>query len=123
MRSRLAVILACSTTGTVRRASCRHERVAVTRSVDRSDETVQVPARTRHPKKDVEQALRFAEEYGWTVTPTASGHRWGEMVCTDDGRDACRVSIWSTPKNPGNHANRLRQRVRNCPHELPPGSG
>jgi hypothetical protein len=79
-------------------------------------------SRHRHPKKDVQRALRFAEDHGWTVTPTASGHRWGEMVCGHQGRDACQVSIWSTPKNAGNHANRLRQRVRNCPHQLP-GSG
>lgn len=100
----------------------RLRRWRVTGSVDRTGETGQMPARTRHPKKDVEQALRFAEEHGWTVTPTASGHRWGEMVCAHEGRDACRVSMWSTPKNPGNHASRLRQRVRNCPHELPSGS-
>ncbi len=31
-------------------------------------------------------------------------------------RDGCRESIWSTPTNPGNHAKRLKARVRNCPH-------
>lgn len=77
------------------------------------------PKRARHPKKDVEQALRFAEENGWQVRPTASGHRWGEMTCGLAGHDSCRVSIWSTPKNPGNHASRLRRKVRNCPHQLP----
>ncbi|HUR23917.1 MAG TPA: type II toxin-antitoxin system Phd/YefM family antitoxin [Acidimicrobiales bacterium] len=61
-------------------------------------------ARTRHPKKDVEQALRFAEERGWTVSPTAGGHRWGEMICGHGGRNGCRYSIWSTPKNRGSHA-------------------
>lgn len=81
------------------------------------------PARARHPKKDVEQALRFAEERGWVVRPTASGHRWGEMRCGQEGADACSVSIWSTPKSAGNHANRLRQRVRNCPHQEPPDGG
>lgn len=76
------------------------------------------PGRTKHPKKDVERALTFAEEHGWLVRPTASGHRWGEMTCGYADLDRCRVSIWSTPKNPGNHANRLRQKVRNCPHQL-----
>lgn len=76
------------------------------------------PGRTKHPKKDVERALTFAEEHGWLVRPTASGHRWGEMTCGYADLDRCRVSIWSTPKNPGNHANRLRQKVRNCPHRL-----
>lgn len=73
--------------------------------------------RARHPKKDIEKALRVAEEHGWTVMPTASGHRWGEMVCSHHGPRACRVSVWSTPKNPDDHANRLRRRVRNCPHQ------
>lgn len=78
------------------------------------------PRRAKHPKKDVEQVLRFAEENGWLVRPTASGHRWGEMTCGLAGLDSCRISIWSTPKNPGNHANRLRRKVRNCPHQPPP---
>jgi hypothetical protein len=77
------------------------------------------PSRTKHPKKDVEQALRFAEENGWLVRPTASGHRWGEMICGHTDADRCRISIWSTPKNPGNHADRLGRKVRNCPHQPP----
>ena len=52
--------------------------------------------RARHPKKDVEEALQFAEQHGWTVVPTAKGHRWGEMRCAYEGRDGCRVSIWSS---------------------------
>jgi ribosomal protein L33 len=71
--------------------------------------------RRRHPK-EVERALRFAEENGWTIRRRDRGHSWGVMVCAHQGSNACRVSIWSTPKNPGNHANRLEQRVRNCPH-------
>ncbi len=77
------------------------------------------PRRAKHPKKDVEEALRFAEENGWLVRPTASGHRWGEMTCGHQDADRCRISIWSTPKNPGNHANHLRRKVRNCPHQTP----
>ncbi len=40
-------------------------------------------ARRRHPKKAVEEVLRYAEQHGWTVVPTASGHRWGYMRCPD----------------------------------------
>ncbi|MCA1704396.1 MAG: hypothetical protein LC808_14500 [Actinobacteria bacterium] len=80
------------------------------------------PNRRWHPKKDVERALRFAEGRGWTIMPSRGGHAWGVMACDHQGQGACRVSIWSTPKNEGNHANRLRQRVRNCPHQrLTPG--
>jgi hypothetical protein len=59
------------------------------------------PRRAKHPKKDVEQGLRLAEENRWLVRPTASGHRWGELTCGHPGPDQCRVSIWSTPKNAG----------------------
>jgi hypothetical protein len=66
----------------------------------------------RHPKKDVEAALEYANGRDWTVTRTASGHRWGVAIC---GR-GCSVSIWSTPKNPGNHAKAIRRAVEACPH-------
>lgn len=69
-------------------------------------------ARGRQPKKEVEQALRLAETIGWTVTPTAAGHRWGKASC---GR-GCTESMWSTPRNAGNHANHLLRRIAACPH-------
>lgn len=70
-------------------------------------------ARAKHGKKDVEAALRFAEENGWTVTPKPSGHAWGRAQCGE----GCSVSVWSTPKNPGNHANAIRRAVTNrCHH-------
>jgi hypothetical protein len=78
------------------------------------------PRRAKHPKKDVEQALRFAEENGWLVRSTARGYRWGEMICGHAGPDRSRISMLSTPTNPGKHANRLRRKVRNCPHQLRP---
>ena len=31
------------------------------------------PRRAEHSKKDVEEALGFAEENGWLVRPTATG--------------------------------------------------
>lgn len=75
-----------------------------------------VNVRKRHPKPEVEEALVFAERSGWTVRDTAAGHKWGDMRCPEASREGCRESIWSTPKNPGNHAKRLKARVRNCPH-------
>lgn len=67
-------------------------------------------ARNRHPKKDVEAALRDMEAAGWTVTPTKAGHRWGKARCSID----CEESIWSTPRSPQNHAKRLRRAIANC---------
>lgn len=66
----------------------------------------------RHPKKEVEEALRYCEEQGWEVEKTAPGHRWGVVRC---GK-GCEVSVWSTPKNPGNHAKRIRKAPDKCPH-------
>lgn len=69
-------------------------------------------ARVRHSKKDVEQVLRAAEAQGWTVTPTKAGHRWGKAECGS----GCVLSVWSTPKNPQNHAKQMSRAVARCPH-------
>lgn len=57
-----------------------------------------------HSKKEVEDALR---------------HAWGRIYCPyndDECRcgEFCITSVWSTPKNPGNHARALRRVVDNC---------
>ena len=73
-------------------------------------------SRPRHPKKEIEGVLREAESAGWKVVPTQPGHRWGVMQCGARGRPECRMSIWSTPRNAGNHARRLRRFIARCPH-------
>ena len=74
-------------------------------------------ARARHPKKDIEDALREAESAGWTVSNSPSGHRWGLLRCGEPSRGGCQVSVWSTPRNATNHANHLRRFVKRCPHD------
>jgi hypothetical protein len=37
--------------------------------------------RRRHPKKDIEVALRTAEAAGWTIEVIHRGHRWGVAHC------------------------------------------
>lgn len=66
----------------------------------------------RHPKKDVEAALDHAHHHEWVVRRTVAGHRWGVAAC---GK-GCTVSVWSTPKNPGNHGKAIRRAVDACPH-------
>jgi hypothetical protein len=66
-----------------------------------------------HPKKDVEEALEFAEDNGWTVESPRPGHPWRRATCGRDGHD-CLIWIWSTPRNPGNHARRIRRAVYRC---------
>lgn len=72
--------------------------------------------RRRHPKKEVEEALTEAEGVGWTVEPTAAGHRWGVIRCPESSREGCELSIWSTPRNVGNHAKQIRRAIARCAH-------
>ncbi|QYG06869.1 hypothetical protein [Janthinobacterium sp. PAMC25594] len=75
-------------------------------------------ARSSHPKKEIEAALRHAESQGWRVE-TGGSHAWGKIYCPyNDGGcrcgEFCIACIWSTPKNPGNHARAIRRVVDNC---------
>lgn len=75
-------------------------------------------ARSSHPKKEIEAALRHAESQGWRVEMGGS-HAWGKIYCpyNDDGcrcGEFCIACIWSTPKNPGNHARAILRVVDNC---------
>jgi hypothetical protein len=75
-------------------------------------------ARPRHPKADVEAALRHAEDRGWRVVH-GGAHAWGKIYCPwNDAKcrcgEFCIASIWSTPKNPGNHAHQIRRVVNSC---------
>lgn len=72
-------------------------------------------ARSRHPKKHVEEALRYAESRGWRVIQGGS-HRWGGIYCRLESREGCRMSVWSTPRNPQAHAADIRAYVNECPH-------
>jgi len=74
-------------------------------------------SRGRHPRKEIEDALAEAEAAGWTVAQTASGHRWGVMRCGESSRAGCQASVWSTPRNAGNHARQLRRALQRCGHE------
>lgn len=75
-------------------------------------------ARQKHAKKEVEEALRYAEEAGWTIEVGGS-HAWGRMYCPDNDSECrcgefCVSSIWSTPRSPGNHARQIKRVVDNC---------
>jgi hypothetical protein len=72
--------------------------------------------RKRHPNKHIEAALRAAEALGWQVRPSPNGHAWGHLYCPYHTREGCRISIWSTPKNPENHARHIRRDVDSCFH-------
>ena len=74
--------------------------------------------RPTHPKKEIEETLRYAEVQGWRVDVGGS-HAWGRVYCPYKEVECrcgefCITSIWCTPKNPGNHARALRRVVDNC---------
>jgi hypothetical protein len=75
--------------------------------------------RGTHSKKEVENALAYAEALGWRVKSGGKGHAWGKMYCPYNDSECrcgefCITSVWSTPRNPGNHARLLRRVVDNC---------
>jgi hypothetical protein len=74
--------------------------------------------RAKHPNKEVEKALRHAEARGWRIKVGGS-HAWGRMYCPYNDPECrcgefCITSIWSTPKNAGNHSRQLQRVVDNC---------
>ena len=75
-------------------------------------------ARANHPKKEVEEALRHAESNGWGVILGGS-NALPSIYCPYNDEECrcgefCIASVWSTPKNPGNHARQLKRVVDNC---------
>jgi len=75
-------------------------------------------SRNKHPNKEIEKALQYAEDNGWRVEPS-KGHPFAMMFCPLNDKecrcgDFCISSIWSTPKNPENHARQIRRVVDNC---------
>jgi hypothetical protein len=72
-------------------------------------------ARPTHPNKEIEAAVGHAEHLGWTVW-MAKGHAWGRLYCAHHDRDGCMISVWSTPKNTGNHAKDILRKIGKCAH-------
>jgi len=71
--------------------------------------------RKRHPNKEIEGSVQYAESKGWTCV-LASGHAWGRIRCPHKQRGGCQMPIWSTPRNPQKFANLVKRRVDKCPH-------
>jgi len=75
-------------------------------------------ARNKHPKKEIETALSHAEAHGWRIE-VGDSHAWEKMYCPYKNTDCrcgefCISSIWSTPKNAGNHARQIKRVVNHC---------
>lgn len=76
--------------------------------------------RPKHPNKDIEKAIKYAEAKGWRYRYQSSGnsaHAWGRLLCPFEDRDGHSVSIWSTPRSTENHAKQIKRVVDNCEHQ------
>jgi hypothetical protein len=72
--------------------------------------------RPKHPDKEIEAAIDYAESNGWEVK---TGGHWGFLYCPYNDSDCrcgtrCKAGIWSSPKNAGTHAKQLRSVVDGC---------
>jgi hypothetical protein len=72
-------------------------------------------ARPRHPNKEIETAVAYAESMGWTVE-ISNGHAWARLYCPHHTPEGCIVSVWSTPKSCQNHAKALLRTINRCSH-------
>jgi hypothetical protein len=69
----------------------------------------------RHPKKEIRDAVKYAEDAGWT-TFFRHGHAWAVLYCGQ----GCHVSVWSTPRSSDNHARQIKKAIDKCPHRPTP---
>ncbi|HEU5315665.1 MAG TPA: hypothetical protein VFX49_06110 [Chloroflexota bacterium] len=74
-----------------------------------------MPSRGRHPKKEVAEAIEYAESRGWRRR-AGNGHVWATLYCPHAAPDGCKIRVHSTPQDPGSHAKRIRREVNSCPH-------
>lgn len=74
----------------------------------------------KHPNKEINAAVSYALDHGWTLKDAgSSSHSWAQIYCPNRNSNCrcgefCITSVWSTPKNPSNHAKKIRRVVDNC---------
>lgn len=74
--------------------------------------------RAKHPNKDIEAAMAFAEKNGWLFKDTGrSSHAWGKLLCPLHTREGHKMSVWSTPRSAFNHAQQIKRLVNQCKHD------
>ena len=71
-------------------------------------------ARPRHPNKEIEAVVAYAESKHWTWWKM--GH-WGRLFCPLADREGCQVAVNGTPRNPEGHARLVKRAIDRCPHQ------
>ncbi|MBF0137975.1 MAG: hypothetical protein H7833_17620 [Magnetococcus sp. DMHC-1] len=71
----------------------------------------------KHPIKEIRSAIEHAIDKGWKFDK-ASGHAFGILKCPTNKKCRngvyCQFSVWSTPKDPEEHARAIRRAVDQC---------
>ena len=73
----------------------------------------------RHTRrKKLRRCSGTGKAKGWRVEVDGA-HAWGRIYCPYNDEECrcgefCITSVWSTPKNPGNHARAIKRVVDNC---------
>lgn len=76
-------------------------------------------SRSKHPNKEIEAAILYAEKNGWAYKDSGkSAHSWGKLFCPLHTREGHIIHIWSTPRSTQNHAKQIRRTVEKCQHEV-----
>lgn len=74
--------------------------------------------RPKHPNKEIELAIKYAESKGWRYQPSGnSAHAWGRLLCPLAAREGHAMSVWSTPKSNEDHAKQIKRKVDACEHQ------
>ncbi len=72
----------------------------------------------KHPNKEIRAAIEVALAAGWEVVePGKSAHCFCRLRCGTPEHSECIMSVYSTPQNPQNLANRILKKVRKCAPE------
>lgn len=72
-------------------------------------------ARDRHPRKELEAVVEYAEEQGWEIR-LGKRHAKFKLYCKHHDRDGCKVPVWGTPVDVNDHAKDVRRAIDRCPH-------
>lgn len=67
--------------------------------------------------KDVRQFIDRMVSKGWRYEEAEgrTSHPAGVLLCPEETRDGCRMTVYSTPKR--GQLDLLRRAVKKCPHE------
>ena len=74
----------------------------------------------KHPDKHINDALNYVIANGWVIVEAgSSSHAWARLKCPYNDPSCrcgkfCLQSVWSTPKNPQNHAKQIRRIADRC---------